>query len=84
MRGARLAKSILLCISCGSISFSVAADGLLDVYQLSMTNDPVYLAEVHKLNASQDLAVKTTRISFAQTIPFSLRVKRISPLPNTR
>ncbi|MBT7952239.1 MAG: TolC family outer membrane protein [Gammaproteobacteria bacterium] len=56
MRGARLAKSILLCISFASIPFSAFADGLLDVYQLSMKNDPVYLAEVHKLNASQEIS----------------------------
>lgn len=56
MWGACLKKAYLVCICYGSISFLVCADGLTDVYQLSLENDPVYAAEVHKLNASQQVS----------------------------
>lgn len=51
-----LKKMTLACIFSGGISFTVFADGLNDVYQLSLENDPVYKAEVHKLNASQEVS----------------------------
>ncbi len=55
MREASLKIINLVCIFYVSVPISVFADGLSDIYQLSIQNDPVYLAEVHKLNASQEV-----------------------------